>query len=98
MMGWENLGERFLDPCVQCVLHTVGFTKTRAYFTNIFPIISGTVVTIEGPRFSTRAESFMFRSWKADVINMTTVPEVVLAKELGAYFILNDIETDYQNL
>ena len=35
----------------------------------------------------------MFRSWKADVINMTTVPEVVLAKELGAYFILNDIET-----
>ena len=69
-----------------------------SYFTNIFPIISGTVVTIEGPRFSSRAESFMFRSWKADVINMTTVPEVVLAKELGAYFILNDLETDYQNL
>lgn len=55
----------------------------------IFSIfILGTVVTIEGPRFSSRAESFMFRSWKADVINMTTVPEVVLAKELGDYFIV----------
>ncbi|XP_023579285.1 S-methyl-5'-thioadenosine phosphorylase [Octodon degus] len=41
----------------------------------------GTVITIEGPRFSSRAESLMFRTWGADVINMTTVPEVVLAKE-----------------
>ena len=49
-------------------------------------MIIGTVVTIEGPRFSSKAESFMFRSWKADVINMTTVPEVVLAKELGKRF------------
>ena len=32
----------------------------------------GTVVTIEGPRFSTRAESLLFRSWNCDVINMTT--------------------------
>ena len=45
----------------------------------------GTVVTVEGPRFSSRAESVLFRSWKADVINMTTIPEVVLAKELGMY-------------
>ncbi|KTF91577.1 hypothetical protein cypCar_00027794 [Cyprinus carpio] len=36
----------------------------------------GTMVTIEGPRFSSRAESLMFRQWGADVINMTTVPEV----------------------
>lgn len=40
--------------------------------------ISGTVVTIEGPRFSTKAESRMFRQWGGDVINMTTVPEVCL--------------------
>ena len=33
---------------------------------------SGTVVTIEGPRFSTRAESLLFKSWNCDVINMTT--------------------------
>ncbi|KAF0289551.1 S-methyl-5'-thioadenosine phosphorylase [Amphibalanus amphitrite] len=43
----------------------------------------GTIVTIEGSRFSTRAESHMFRSWGCDVINMTTVPEVTLAKEGG---------------
>ena len=36
----------------------------------------GTVVTVEGPRFSTKAESNMFRLWGADVINMTSVPEV----------------------
>src|SRR3989339_1838593 len=41
-----------------------------------------TVITIEGPRFSTKAESRMFRSWGADIINMSTCPEVILAREL----------------
>jgi 5'-methylthioadenosine phosphorylase len=41
----------------------------------------GTYVCIEGPRFSTRAESKMFRQWGGDVIGMTTYPEVVLAAE-----------------
>ena len=36
----------------------------------------GTNVTIEGPRFSTQAESKLFRSWGCHVINMSTVPEV----------------------
>lgn len=36
----------------------------------------GTMVTLEGPRFSSLAESNMFRSWGCDVVNMTTVPEV----------------------
>lgn len=36
----------------------------------------GTCVTIEGPRFSSKAESLMFKQWGGDVINMTTVPEV----------------------
>ncbi len=39
---------------------------------------TGTMVTIEGPRFSTRAESKMFRLWGGDIINMSTVPEAVL--------------------
>jgi len=55
----------------------------------------GTVVTIEGPRFSTKAESSMFRSWKADVINMTTVPEVVLAREAGICYQVIAMSTDY---
>uniref|UniRef100_A0A8C8TKN5 S-methyl-5'-thioadenosine phosphorylase n=1 Tax=Peromyscus maniculatus bairdii TaxID=230844 RepID=A0A8C8TKN5_PERMB len=55
----------------------------------------GTIVTIEGPRFSSRAESFIFRTWGADVINMTTVPEVVLAKEAGICYASIVIATDY---
>jgi len=39
------------------------------------------VITIEGPRFSTIAESNMFRAWGADVINMSTAPEAILANE-----------------
>jgi len=41
----------------------------------------GTYICIEGPRFSTRAESRMFRQWGGDIIGMTTYPEVVLAAE-----------------
>lgn len=56
---------------------------------------TGTVVTIEGPRFSTRAESHMFRQWGADVINMSTAPECVLANELGIPYAAIALSTDY---
>lgn len=56
---------------------------------------SGTVVTIEGPRFSTRAESHMFRQWGADVINMSTAPECILANELGIPYAAIALSTDY---
>eukprot|EP00058_Branchiostoma_floridae_P021372 XP_002606862.1 hypothetical protein BRAFLDRAFT_91631 [Branchiostoma floridae] len=56
---------------------------------------SGTMVTIEGPRFSSRAESKMFRMWGGDVINMTTVPEVALAKEAGMCYAAVAMATDY---
>jgi 5'-methylthioadenosine phosphorylase len=55
----------------------------------------GTVVTIEGPRFSTRAESNMFRLWGADVINMSTAPEVILANELEIPYAAIAMSTDY---
>jgi len=54
-----------------------------------------TVITIEGPRFSTKAESHMFRSWNADVINMSTVPEVNLAREAGLHYASTAMSTDY---
>jgi len=56
---------------------------------------SGTVVTIEGPRFSTRAESHMFRSWGADVINMSVAPEAALANEAGIPYAAVAMSTDY---
>jgi 5'-methylthioadenosine phosphorylase len=54
-----------------------------------------TVITIEGPRFSTKAESKMFRTWGADIINMSTVPEVVLAREAGLCYQAIAMSTDY---
>jgi 5'-methylthioadenosine phosphorylase len=56
---------------------------------------NGTVITIEGPRFSTRAESLMFRSWGADVINMSTAPEAILANELKIPYAAIALSTDY---
>ncbi|MFC1723027.1 S-methyl-5'-thioadenosine phosphorylase [Nanoarchaeota archaeon] len=55
----------------------------------------GTIVTIEGPRFSTRAESFMFIKWGADIINMSTCPEVFLAAEAGIPYAATAMSTDY---
>lgn len=56
---------------------------------------AGTVVTIEGPRFSTRAESKMFRLWGADVINMSVAPECALANEAGVPYASMAMSTDY---
>ena len=55
----------------------------------------GTLVTIEGPRFSTRAESKMFRLWGADIINMSVAPEVILANEIGIPYVAIAMSTDY---
>lgn len=55
----------------------------------------GTVITIEGPRFSTRAESRMFRIWGGDVINMSIAPEASLANEAGIPYAAVAMSTDY---
>jgi 5'-methylthioadenosine phosphorylase len=55
----------------------------------------GTVITIEGPRFSTRAESNMYRIWGADVVNMSTAPEAILANELSIPYAAVAMSTDY---
>jgi 5'-methylthioadenosine phosphorylase len=55
----------------------------------------GTMLTIEGPRFSTRAESKMFRLWGADIINMSVAPEVILANELAIPYATIAMCTDY---
>jgi len=55
----------------------------------------GTVVVIQGPRFSTRAESKWFQSQGWEVINMTQYPEAYLARELGICFVNISLITDY---
>jgi 5'-methylthioadenosine phosphorylase len=54
-----------------------------------------TLVTIEGPRFSTRAESRMFIMWGADIINMTVATEAALAREAGIRYAVIAMSTDY---
>ena len=55
----------------------------------------GTYVAIEGPQFSTRAESALYRQWGADVIGMTAMPEVRLAREAELPYALLGMVTDY---
>lgn len=55
----------------------------------------GTFITIEGPRFSTKAESLVFRAWGMDIIGMTTSPEAFLAREAGICYAAMAHVTDY---
>ncbi len=55
----------------------------------------GTMVVIQGPRFSTRAESKWFSSMGWKVVNMTGYPEVMLARELGMCYLNVSLITDY---
>ncbi|KAF8581399.1 Methylthioadenosine phosphorylase [Ramaria rubella] len=54
-----------------------------------------TVVCMEGPQFSTRAESKMYRAWGGDIINMSVLPEAKLAREAEMSYALIATSTDY---
>ena len=62
---------------------------------NISYQIGGTYVVMEGPQFSTLAESNLYRSWKADVIGMTNMPEAKLAREAEIRYASVSMVTDY---
>ena len=76
-------------PVLSGVLHrsaqAVGATVHRG----------GACVVMEGPAFSTRAESFMYRSWGADIIGMTALPEAKLAREAEICYATLACITDY---
>ena len=55
----------------------------------------GTFITIEGPRFSTKAESALFRNWGMSIIGMTACPEVFLAREAEMSYAIMAHVTDY---
>jgi 5'-methylthioadenosine phosphorylase len=83
-----SMADPFCERLRQILIHT-------AVEEGIPHHATGTVVTIEGPRFSTRAESRMFRMWGGDIINMSTVPEAVLAREAGICYAVVAMSTDY---
>jgi 5'-methylthioadenosine phosphorylase len=77
------------DPDLRAILISLCAQHCTPFHPN------GTVVTIEGPRFSTRAESRMFRTWGADVINMSVATEAALANEAGIPYAAVAMSTDY---
>jgi 5'-methylthioadenosine phosphorylase len=77
------------DEDLRCSLFDAGQALSLTMHPN------GCVVTIEGPRFSTVAESKMFQMWGADVINMSTAPEAMLAKEAELPYAAIAMSTDY---
>jgi 5'-methylthioadenosine phosphorylase len=62
---------------------------------NIEYQLGGTYVVMEGPQFSTLAESNLYRSWKADVIGMTNMPEAKLAREAEIRYASVSMVTDF---
>lgn len=75
------------------VLRELGIEESRAL--EIPTHDHGTVVVIQGPRFSTRAESRWFSSAGWEVINMTQYPEAILARELEICYLNVSLITDY---
>jgi 5'-methylthioadenosine phosphorylase len=57
--------------------------------------MGGTYICIEGPQFSTKAESGIYRSWGVDVIGMTNIPEAKLAREAEICYATIALSTDY---
>jgi len=84
------MGDPFCEETSNIVIDAMKKTSYRHHE-------HGTIVVIEGPRFSTRAESRMFGLLGGDVIGMTTSPEVCLAKELGISYASIATVTDYDS-
>jgi 5'-methylthioadenosine phosphorylase len=80
------------DPFCAHTSHLVHHAA-QALGINVHP--GGTMVVMEGPAFSTRAESFMYRSWGADIIGMTALPEAKLAREAEICYATMAWITDY---
>jgi 5'-methylthioadenosine phosphorylase len=76
---------RSLSDSLGRAAQTVGATLHRG----------GTYICIEGPQFSTRAESLLYRTWGVDVIGMTNMPEAKLAREAELCYATLALITDY---
>jgi 5'-methylthioadenosine phosphorylase len=85
-----SLADPFDEELRQLLIQCVSGNNYQCHAT-------GTLITIEGPRFSTRAESMMFRLWGADIINMSIGPEAALAREAGIPYAVLALSTDYDS-
>ncbi len=78
-------------PNLRSVLHEAA----QAAGADVHP--KGTMVVMEGPAFSTRAESQLYKSWGADIIGMTALPEAKLAREAEICYAIIGCVTDYDS-
>ena len=83
---------QFADPVCSTVR---GALLTAAEEAGVTTHDGGTYVCMEGPQFSTRAESELYRSWGMDVIGMTNLTEAKLAREAGICYATVAMSTDY---
>jgi len=88
MVAHINVANPFCTDLSEYVYQSVKSTGI-----NVHP--TGSIITIEGPRFSTKAESNTFRSWGMSIINMTTSPEAFLAREAELCYAVMSHVTDY---
>ena len=84
----------FADPFCP-VLSQILVESAREAGATVHP--KGTYVVMEGPAFSTRAESRLYRSWGADIIGMTALPEAKLAREAEICYAVIGCVTDYDS-
>lgn len=82
------LAEPFCAETRACLIESARSVDPRSHD-------GGTYICIEGPQFSTKAESRVYRSWDVDVIGMTAMPEARLAREAGLCFAVLALVTDY---
>ncbi len=83
-----SVAEPFCNSLSQMVFDAVKLTGATVH-------LGGTTITIEGPRFSTRGESNVFRAWGMSIIGMTTAPEAFLAREAEMCYAVMAHVTDY---
>jgi 5'-methylthioadenosine phosphorylase len=82
----------FGDPVCHEVAQAIGASCQQA---QVVGKVGGTYVCMEGPQFSTKAESNLYRSWGADVIGMTNLQEAKLAREAEICYATLAMVTDY---
>lgn len=88
IVGHVSVAEPYCANLSQSTYHAVQQTGATCHF-------GGTMITIEGPRFSTKAESKIFRAWGMALIGMTACPEAFLAREAELCYTTMAHVTDY---
>ncbi|KAF2729700.1 Methylthioadenosine phosphorylase [Polyplosphaeria fusca] len=91
MVGHVGFGDPF-DTALGAVVRRCGHSLVGE---DIQLHDGGTIVCMEGPQFSTRAESHMYRAWGGSVINMSALPEAKLAREAEMAYQMICMATDY---